>query len=106
MLREWGRMAGKQALIIKHLQDFKNYIPFGTFPLQSTLSPLKARNGRPLAVANWPNYVFSLLQWEGFAFTGLKTRFLWVGCCGRECSCRSCSDLMQSLILQTGLGTT
>lgn len=72
MLRVRGRMEGKQALIIKHVQDFKNYIPFGTFPLQSALSPLKARKGRFLTMANLPNYVFSLLKWEGFTFTGSR----------------------------------
>lgn len=90
MLRVWGRVEGKQALIIKHVQDLKNYIPFGTFPLQSTLSPLKARKGRLLAMANLPNYVFSLLKWEGFSVTGLKTPFLWVGCSGWERSCPLC----------------
>lgn len=84
MLRVQGRMEGKQALIIKHVQDFKNYIPFGTFPLQSTLSPLKARKGRFLTMGNLPNYVFSRLKWEGFTFTGSKDTLprggmLWMG---------------------------
>lgn len=76
-MREWGRMKGKQLLTIKHLQELKNHISFGSFPPPIALAPLKARKGQPLTMENLLDCVFSLEKWEGFPGSGLKTYVLW-----------------------------
>lgn len=96
-------MEGKQGLIIKHrILEFTYHLSL----FLSALSPLKAGRARLLTLANLLNYIFSLLQWVGFH--GLAQKCISSGCVcfGRECSSPVCSDLLQFLILQTGLGTT